>query len=151
MVKIMRIYLGSDHAGWGLKNYLVTWLADQGHVPFDCGPHEYDAQDDYPPYVLLAAAKVAEDKGSLGIVIGGSGNGEAMAANKVNGVRAALAWSEETARLAREHNNANVVSTARGCIARKRRLGSSRPSSRRRPRMRSGTTGVSRCSLGMRS
>lgn len=110
IVKIMRIYLGSDHAGFDLKNHLVTWLAAQGHEPVDCGPHEYDAQDDYPPYVLLAAAKVAEDKDSLGIVIGGSGNGEAIAANKVDGVRAALAWSEETARLGREHNNANVVS-----------------------------------------
>jgi ribose 5-phosphate isomerase B len=76
----------------------------------DCGPHEYDAQDDYPPFVLLAASRTADDKDALGIVIGGSGNGEAIAANKVDGVRAALAWSEETARLGREHNNANVVS-----------------------------------------
>lgn len=65
----MRIYLGSDHAGFDLKNHLVTWLAAQGHEPVDCGPHEYDAQDDYPPYVLLAAGKVAEDKDSLDVPV----------------------------------------------------------------------------------
>jgi len=70
----------------------------------------YDAIDDYPPYVLRAAAGTVGEPGSLGIVIGGSGNGEAIAANKVKGVRAALAWSEETARLGREHNDANVIS-----------------------------------------
>ena len=106
----MRIYLGSDHAGYDLKNHLVTWLTAAGHEAVDCGPHTFDAQDDYPPFVLLAAAKTATDPDSLGIVIGGSGNGEAIAANKVDGIRAALAWSEETARLGREHNNANVVS-----------------------------------------
>lgn len=106
----MRIYLGSDHAGYDLKNHLVSWLTTAGHEAVDCGPHEFDAQDDYPPYVMLAASKTAADPDSLGIVIGGSGNGEAIAANKVAGIRAALAWSEETARLGREHNNANVLS-----------------------------------------
>jgi ribose 5-phosphate isomerase B len=106
----MRIYLGSDHAGYDLKNHLVSWLTTAGHEPLDCGPHEFDAQDDYPPYVMLAASKTAADPDALGIVIGGSGNGEAIAANKVDGIRAALAWSEETARLGREHNNANVIS-----------------------------------------
>jgi ribose 5-phosphate isomerase B len=106
----MRIYLGSDHAGYDLKNHLVTWLTAAGHEAVDCGPHTFDAQDDYPPYVMLAASKTAADPDSLGIVIGGSGNGEAIAANKVDGIRAALAWSEETARLGREHNNANVIS-----------------------------------------
>jgi ribose 5-phosphate isomerase B len=106
----MRIYLGSDHAGYDLKQHLVTWLTAQGHDPVDCGPTEYDAQDDYPPFVLLAASRTAADPTSLGIVIGGSGNGEAIAANKVDGVRAALAWSQETAKLGREHNNANVIS-----------------------------------------
>ena len=106
----MRIYLGSDHAGYDLKNHLVTWLTAAGHEAVDCGPHEYDAVDDYPPFVMLAASRVATDPDSLGIVIGGSGNGEAIAANKVDGIRAALAWSEETARLGREQNNANVVS-----------------------------------------
>ncbi|MEV7077980.1 ribose-5-phosphate isomerase [Streptomyces sp. NPDC093516] len=105
----MRVYLGSDHAGYELKNHLVEWLKDAGHDPVDCGPHIYDAQDDYPPFCLRAAERTAADPDSLGIVIGGSGNGEQIAANKVKGVRAALAWSEETAALGRQHNNANVV------------------------------------------
>jgi ribose 5-phosphate isomerase B len=106
----MRVYLGSDHAGYELKNHLVEWLTAHGHEPVDCGPHLYDAQDDYPPFCLRAAERTAEDTEALGIVIGGSGNGEQIAANKVTGVRCALAWSEETAALGREHNNANVVS-----------------------------------------
>jgi ribose 5-phosphate isomerase B len=106
----MRVYLGSDHAGYELKEHLVHWLKERGHEPVDCGPHAYDAADDYPPYCLRAAARTAADPGALGIVIGGSGNGEAIAANKVTGVRCALAWSEETARLSREHNDANVLS-----------------------------------------
>lgn len=76
----------------------------------DAGPVAFDAVDDYPPFVLRAAERVAADPGSRGLVIGGSGNGEQIAANKVEGVRAALAWSEETAKLARGHNDANVLS-----------------------------------------
>ncbi|MEY9210780.1 ribose-5-phosphate isomerase [Thermobifida halotolerans] len=106
----MRIYIGSDHAGYELKQHLVSWLREQGHEVVDAGPAVYDAVDDYPPFVLRAAEGVAKDPGALGIVLGGSGNGEQIAANKVKGVRAALAWSAETARLAREHNNANVIS-----------------------------------------
>jgi ribose 5-phosphate isomerase B len=106
----MRVHLGSDHAGLDLKEHLVGWLRSHGHEPVDHGPFQYDAQDDYPVFCLRAAEAVAADEGSLGVVIGGSGNGEQIAANKVEGVRAALAWSEETARLAREHNDANVVS-----------------------------------------
>ncbi|MGO9501686.1 MAG: ribose-5-phosphate isomerase [Streptosporangiaceae bacterium] len=106
----MRVYLGSDHAGFELKARLVEWLAGAGHEPVDCGPPAYVSDDDYPPYVMRAAAAAAAEPGSLGIVIGGSGNGEQMAANKIRGVRAALAWSEETARLARLHNDANVLS-----------------------------------------
>jgi ribose 5-phosphate isomerase B len=106
----VRVYLGSDHAGFELKAALVAALGKAGHEPVDCGPHSYDASDDYPVYVLRAARGVIGDPGSLGIVIGGSGNGEQIAANKVAGVRAALAWTLETARLAREHNNANVLS-----------------------------------------
>ncbi|MFG2077843.1 ribose-5-phosphate isomerase [Nonomuraea maritima] len=105
----MRVYIGADHAGYELKNHLVTWLKDHGHEVIDCGPFVYDPEDDYPAFVLRAAEGVAGDPGSLGVVIGGSGNGEQIAANKVRGIRAALAWSEETARLGREHNNANVV------------------------------------------
>ncbi|MYW17864.1 RpiB/LacA/LacB family sugar-phosphate isomerase [Streptomyces sp. SID2955] len=88
----MRVYLGSDHAGYELKNHLVEWLKAAGHEPVDCGPLIYDAQDDYPPFCLRAAEKAAADPDALGIVIGGSGNGEQIAANKVKGVRAALAW-----------------------------------------------------------
>ncbi|MGE5135263.1 MAG: ribose-5-phosphate isomerase [Gemmatimonadota bacterium] len=106
----MRVYLGSDHAGFELKSVLVSWLKSAGHDPVDCGPATYQGQDDYPPYVMRAAASVIADPGSLGIVIGGSGNGEQIAANKIAGIRAALAWSEETARLARLHNHANVLS-----------------------------------------
>lgn len=106
----MRVHLGSDHAGFELKNHLVSHLRALGHEPVDAGPPSYDPDDDYPPYVLLAASRVAGEPGSLGIVIGGSGNGEAIAANKVPGVRAALAWSEQTARLGREHNDAQVIS-----------------------------------------
>ena len=106
----MRVYLGSDHAGFELKQQLVEHLKALGHEPVDCGPHAYDAEDDYPPFVLLAATRAAGDADSAGIVLGGSGNGEAIAANKVRGVRCALAFSEDTARLAREHNDANVLS-----------------------------------------
>ena len=107
---VMRVYLGSDHAGYELKYHLVSWLAGQGHQAVDCGPGAYDGADDYPPYVMETGRRVAEDPGSMGIVIGGSGNGEQIAANKVPGVRAALVWSAETAHLAREHNDANVLS-----------------------------------------
>lgn len=106
----MRIYLGSDHAGFELKNHLVARLSSLGHEAVDCGPHEYVATDDYPPFVMAAAASAAEETGSLAVVIGGSGNGEVIAANKVPGTRAALVWSEETATLARQHNDANVIS-----------------------------------------
>ncbi len=92
----MRVYVGSDHAGFELKSVLVNWLISAGHEVADCGPASYHADDDYPPYVMRAAASAAADPGSFGIVIGG--------------IRAALAWSEETARLARLHNDANVLS-----------------------------------------
>jgi ribose 5-phosphate isomerase B len=106
----MRVHLGSDHAGLELKTSLDTWLRDQGHEPIDHGPTVYDPDDDYPPYCFAVGEAVVDDSGSLGIVIGGSGNGEQIAANKVSGVRAALAWSTETAQLARLHNDANVIS-----------------------------------------
>ncbi|MDQ4037877.1 MAG: ribose-5-phosphate isomerase [Actinomycetota bacterium] len=106
----MRVYLGSDHAGYELKGHLVAQLNAAGHETIDVGPASYDAEDDYPAYCLATGAMVVGDPGSLGVVIGGSGNGEQIAANKVPGVRAALAWSVETATLAREHNDANVIS-----------------------------------------
>jgi len=110
----MRVHLGSDHAGLELKDHLTNWLVDAGHEVVDHGPFVYDALDDYPVFCLRAAEAVAAERAegldSLGVVIGGSGNGEQIAANKVLGVRCALAWSEETAALAKEHNDANVVS-----------------------------------------
>lgn len=105
----MRIHIGSDHAGLELKGALVDYLESKGHNVTDHGPHEYDALDDYPDFCIPAAEATVADPESLGIVLGGSGNGEQIAANKVKGVRAALAWSVETAKLAKEHNNANVV------------------------------------------
>ena len=105
----MRIHIGSDHAGLELKAELVKHLTENGHDVSDHGPHEYDALDDYPDFCIPAAEAVAKDPSSLGIVLGGSGNGEQIAANKVKGIRAALAWSIETAKLARDHNNANVI------------------------------------------
>jgi ribose 5-phosphate isomerase B len=106
----MRIHIGGDHAAYDLHQSLLTHLREAGHEVVDHGPHGYDAQDDYPVYVLRAAEAVAADEGSLGVVLGGSGNGEQIAANKVTGIRAALAYSAELASLAREHNNAQVVS-----------------------------------------
>ena len=105
----MRVYLGSDHAGFELKTHLVKHLTDAGHEVVDVGPAVYDAEDDYPPFCIEAARRVVADEGSLGIVIGGSGNGEQIAANKVPGARAALAYSVETAKLAREHNTAQLI------------------------------------------
>jgi ribose 5-phosphate isomerase B len=105
----MRIHIGSDHAGLELKSQLIEHLVGNGHDVTDHGPYEYDAVDDYPDFCIPAAEAVAKDPASLGIVLGGSGNGEQIAANKVNGIRAALAWSVETAKLAKDHNNANVV------------------------------------------
>src|SRR3954469_18996339 len=110
----MRVHLGSDHAGLDLKAHLAAWLVEPAREPADHGPFVQDPLDDYPVFCLRAAQAVAEERqrglDSLGVVIGGSGNGEQMAANKVAGIRCALAWSEETAALAREHNDAQVVS-----------------------------------------
>jgi ribose 5-phosphate isomerase B len=105
----MRVYLGADHAGFELKQHLVQWLLTAGYEVVDLGANSYEPEDDYPSYCILTATRTVEDPGSLGVVVGGSGNGEQIAANKVAGVRAALAWSEETAQLARAHNDANVV------------------------------------------
>jgi ribose 5-phosphate isomerase B len=105
----MRVHIGSDHAGFETKNRLVEALRAEGTEVVDHGPFVYDALDDYPPFCIRTAEAVAADEGSVGVVLGGSGNGEQIAANKVAGIRAALAWNVETARLAREHNNAQVV------------------------------------------
>ena len=106
----MRVHLGCDHAGFELKEALKERLRELGHEPVDHGAEEYVETDDYPPFCIAAAEGVVGDPGSLGVVIGGSGNGEQIAANKVLGARCALAWSEQTAELARQHNDANLVS-----------------------------------------
>ena len=105
----MRIHVACDHAGFELKQVIAARLEQGGHEVVDHGALAYDRNDDYPSFCLAAAMAVMADPGSLGIVIGGSGNGEQIAANKVRGVRAALAWSPRTARLARQHNDANVM------------------------------------------
>ncbi len=105
----MRVHIATDHAGFELKEKVVAHLREAGHDVVDHGAHVYDALDDYPPFCIEAAKAVVSEPGSLGIVVGGSGNGEQMAANCVEGVRAALVWSDATARLAREHNDANMM------------------------------------------
>jgi ribose 5-phosphate isomerase B len=106
----MRVFLGTDHAGLELKDHLLRVLAEEGFDPVDCGAFDYDAEDDYPPFCFEVGERVVTEPGALGVVIGGSGNGEQIAANKVPGVRAALVWNDDTAKLARQHNDANVVS-----------------------------------------
>jgi ribose 5-phosphate isomerase B len=109
MLHAVRLYLGSDHAGFELKTFLLEHLTSLGHEVVDVGPAVFDADDDYPPFCIATARRVVADSGSLGVVIGGSGNGEQICANKVVGCRAALVWSTETAALAREHNDAQVM------------------------------------------
>jgi ribose 5-phosphate isomerase B len=106
----VRVHLGCDHAGYELVQHLAGFLSAAGHDVVDHGPDRFDPGDDYPPFCLRTGEAVVADPGSLGVVVGGSGNGEQIAANKVDGVRAALAWNLDTARLARQHNDANVVS-----------------------------------------
>jgi len=108
----MNIHLATDHAGLELKNAIKDYLKEKGHEVTDHGAHEYDAQDDYPDFIFPCARAVAADPESRGIILGGSGQGEAMAANRIKGVRAAVYYGSEReiARLSREHNNANVLS-----------------------------------------
>jgi len=105
----MRIHIGSDHAGLDFKGIIIEHLKSQGHEVVDHGPLTLDPQDDYPVFCIPVAQAVANEPGSLGIVLGGSGNGEQIAANKVKGIRAALVWNEATAIAAREHNDANIM------------------------------------------
>lgn len=110
----MKVHIGTDHAGLDFKNRIVAHLQSEGYEVVDHGAHFVDPQDDYPAFIIDAALAVAEDVesglDSLGVVLGGSGNGEQIAANKVRGIRAALVWNEDTAKLARQHNNANIIS-----------------------------------------
>ncbi|WP_159801549.1 ribose-5-phosphate isomerase [Arthrobacter zhaoguopingii] len=109
----MRVHLATDHAGMELSAHLVGHLGTAGYDVVDHGPTEYDPEDDYPRFCINAALAVVADQAAgveaLGIVLGGSGNGEQIAANKVRGIRAALAWNLDTARLARNHNDANII------------------------------------------
>jgi len=105
----MRIAFGTDHAAYELKQRLIAHVRSLGHEAVDFGTDSAEPVD-YPDHVLPAAEAVASGDCDLAIVLGGSGNGEAMAANKVRGVRCALCWNDSTARLAREHNDANVLS-----------------------------------------
>lgn len=110
----MRIHIATDHAGLEFSTQLQEYLRSAGHEVTDHGPIEYDAIDDYPAFCIRAAQAVIADQSAgvqaLGVVFGGSGNGEQIAANKVEGIRAALVWNLSTAELAREHNDANVIS-----------------------------------------
>lgn len=112
----MKISIGSDHAGFAYKQRIVEYLASAGHEVIDCGTHSAESTD-YPLYVIPAAEAVARGEAERGIVLGGSGNGEAIAANKVKGVRCALCWNDETAELSRRHNNANVLSIGERMIS----------------------------------
>jgi ribose 5-phosphate isomerase B len=108
----MKIHIATDHAGLELKNIIRDYLSEKGHDVVDHGAHEYDALDDYPDYIFPCAKAVASDLESRGIILGGSGQGEAMAANRVKGVRAAVFYNGpvDIVKLSREHNNANVLS-----------------------------------------
>jgi ribose 5-phosphate isomerase B len=109
----MRIHIATDHAGLEFSTQLQRHLADQGHEVIDHGPIAYDPLDDYPSFCIRAAQGVIADQSAgveaLGVVFGGSGNGEQIAANKVEGIRAALVWNQSTSELARQHNDANVI------------------------------------------
>jgi ribose 5-phosphate isomerase B len=108
----MKIYIAADHAGFNLKNYLKKQLLADGYDIEDCGAFDFDPLDDYPDFIIPAAEKVANQPNSRGIIIGGSGQGEAMAANRIQGVRAAVYYDGpiDIVKLSRLHNNANILS-----------------------------------------
>lgn len=106
----MKIAIGSDHAGFRYKEAIKTFLTDLGHEVIDKGTNAETPSVDYPRFIRPVAEAVAAGEVERGVVLGGSGNGEAMMANRIKGVRAALCWNEESARLGRQHNNANVIS-----------------------------------------
>lgn len=112
----MKISIGSDHAGYEYKQRLIQLLGELGHEVKDCGTHSTESTD-YPLFIIPAAEAVASGECERGIVLGGSGNGEAMAANKVKGVRCALCWNTETAEFSRRHNDANVLSIGQRMVS----------------------------------
>ncbi len=118
---MIKIAIGSDHAGYKLKMIIINHLKEKEFNVTDFGTFS-DKPVDYPDYIIPAAESVAKRKNNIGIVIGGSGNGEAIAANKVKGIRCALCWNETTARLAKEHNNANMISLGARLITEKEAL-----------------------------
>jgi ribose 5-phosphate isomerase B len=114
----MKIAIGSDHAGYNLKEILKKHIESKGHAVEDFGTFSTDMVD-YPDFIIPTAESVAKRKNKFGIIIGGSGNGEAIAANKVTGIRCALCWNRKTAKLAKEHNNANMISLGARIIKQK--------------------------------
>jgi ribose 5-phosphate isomerase B len=120
--KMTTIAIASDHAGYHLKETLKAYLQEKGYAVRDFGT-DSDTPVDYPDYIRPAAQSVAAGRNDVGIVLGGSGNGEAMVANKVRGVRCALCWNEESARLAKEHNNANVLSLGARMVSEEEAIG----------------------------
>ena len=108
----MIIHLATDHAGLDLKNSIKAYLISKNYEVIDHGAHDYDPQDDYPDFIFPCAIADAKDTNSRGIILGGSGQGEAMAANRIKGVRAAVFYNgpDEIIKLSREHNNANILS-----------------------------------------
>lgn len=106
----MKIYLASDHRGLELKEKLKIFLTEKGYELDDCGAFDYDKDDDYPDFISAAAEKVAKDEGSMGIIIGKSGAGEAICANKIKGIRATVGFSRENVVFTRDDNDANVLS-----------------------------------------
>ena len=115
----MKIFLAADHAGFELKEFLSNHLIQLGYNVEDCGAYEMDSTDDYPDFIIPAARKVASDPDSRGIIIGGSGQGEAIAANRIKGVRAAVYYDGpiDIVKLSRSHNNANILSLGARFIA----------------------------------
>jgi len=115
----MKIYLATDHAGFELKEKVKAYLQDKGYEIEDCGAYVFDKDDDYPDFISKAAQKVALDSGSIGIVFGKSGAGEAIVANKIKGIRAVVGFNKESVILAREHNNANIFSIGSAFVTEK--------------------------------
>jgi len=113
----MKIYLGTDHAGFELKEKIKSFLLEKGFETEDCGAFELDKDDDYPNFISKVAAKISQDPLSFGVVFGKSGTGECIVANKYKGIRAFLAINEKNVRLAREHNDANIISFGSELVA----------------------------------
>lgn len=106
----MKVFLATDHAGFDFKEKLKGYLSEKGYEIEDCGAHEFNKDDDYPDFISIAAEKTSQNPASFGIIFGKSGAGECIVANKIKGIRAVLGVSEKNVQLAREHNDANVLS-----------------------------------------